>query len=123
MYNNIGGKICGLARFFAVIGIIASVIAGVVLMVNARYGGAIMSLIGLLVMALGSLVAWMASWCLYGFGELISKTDDINDGLSSGRVGLYETVRKNSERVENLNALRSQGLITEEEYQNIISKR
>ena len=86
MYNNIGGKICGLARFFAVIGIITSVIAGIVLMSNARYGGAIMSIYGLLVMTIGSVIAWIASWCLYGFGELISKADDINDRLSCGRV-------------------------------------
>ncbi len=67
MYDNIGGKIKGLAKVGFIVEAIAAVITGIALM--ALDGD--MILIGLLVMLLGPIVAWVSSWLLYGFGELI----------------------------------------------------
>lgn len=74
MFNNIGGKIKGLAEVFAWIGIIASVI----------YGGSFFShdddeliAIGIVIIVAGSLVSWISSLTLYGFGELIDKMSSV----------------------------------------------
>lgn len=68
MYTNIGGKIKGLAHSIAWIGIILSLIFGIVLMVEVF-------LTGLLIMGLGVLVSWVSTLLLYGFGQLIENTD------------------------------------------------
>lgn len=73
MYENIGGKIKGLAKAIFIIEAIAAVITGFVLMASDSDT----FLIGLLVMIIGSIVAWVSSWFLYGFGELIDKACEI----------------------------------------------
>ena len=73
MYDNIGKKIKGLAKVLFIIEAIAAAIAGVALMV----GDGRLFPIGLLVLLVGPLLAWVSSWLLYGFGELIDKVCDI----------------------------------------------
>ena len=65
MYDNIGEKIKGLAKVMFIVGAIAAVIGGLVLLVDKFLA------IGLLTLFLGPVVAWVYSWLLYGFGELI----------------------------------------------------
>ena len=78
MYNNIGGKIKFLAKVIAWIGIIASIITGIIWIIigiaNASSGGGISMLIGIGIMIGGFLWSWISSWGLYGYGELIEKT-------------------------------------------------
>lgn len=76
MFSNIGGKIKTLATVITVIGIIASIIVGFVLMAALEKKG-----IGLLVMAIGSLSSWIGSFLLYGFGEIIELLSDIKTEL------------------------------------------
>ena len=107
-------------------------------------------LTGLGVMLGGFLVSWIMSWFLYGYGELIDKTSQIerntrglagmafgqnvqeryNDPQNSYSDVHYETPKPNvsnayvsntqmeinEKRAEQLEKLRSKGLITEEEY-------
>ena len=68
MYDNIGGKIKGLAKTIFAIEAIFCVIAGIALMTS---GGGSGFLIGLLVIIGGFLFSWISSWLLYGFGEII----------------------------------------------------
>ncbi|MDR1330238.1 MAG: zinc ribbon domain-containing protein [Oscillospiraceae bacterium] len=78
MYNNIGKKIKGLAVFFAWLGMIGSIIYGIImLMQGVNYGSDAMSGLGLLLMVAGSVISWLSSWVLYGFGELIENTAKI----------------------------------------------
>ena len=65
MYDNIGEKIKGLAKVMFIVEAIAAVIGGLVLLVGKLLA------IGLLTLFLGPVVAWVSSWLLYGFGELI----------------------------------------------------
>ena len=65
MYDNIGEKIKGLAKGMFIIEAIAAVIGGIVLL------GYEFLAIGWLTLFLGPVVAWISSWLLYGFGELI----------------------------------------------------
>jgi len=70
MFDNIGGKIKSLAQVVCWIGIITSVIYGIVLM------GTDDDLIffGFIVMVVGTLLSWVSSFTLFGFGEIIEDT-------------------------------------------------
>ena len=71
MYDNISGKIKTLAMVQCFIGTGFSIIAGFVLLLGKE------GLLGLLVMVLGAVSSWMFSFLIYGFGELIEKTAQI----------------------------------------------
>lgn len=70
MYDNIGSKIKGLSVTVAVVTAIACIITGIVLMCI----GDALFISGLLIAVIGSFSAWISSWLLYGFGELIEQT-------------------------------------------------
>ena len=72
-YDNIGEKIKGWAKWIFAIEAIAAVISGFVLMAQDED----MILIGLLVAVFGPIVAWVSSWLLYGYGQLIENSDII----------------------------------------------
>ncbi len=89
MFRNIGGKIKGLAVFFCVLGMLFSLICACNIWVNTKtltsaLGNYITDIriasiiYGALVLVLGCLASWVGTFCLYGFGELISKTCDNN---------------------------------------------
>lgn len=69
MFTNIGTKIKTTAKVFAWVGIILSVLAGVALTMSAGFIG------GILVAIVGSLLSWVGSLALYGFGELVENSD------------------------------------------------
>ena len=69
MFNNIGGKIKGLAIIIFAIGLIISFSVGFVLIKNGN------SSRGILVIILGSLISWISVFTLYGFGQLVENSD------------------------------------------------
>lgn len=71
MFENIAAKIKTLAQVLCLVGIGFSVIYGINLMANDAV------LLGLLIILLGSLMSWVSSFCLYGFGQLIENSDTI----------------------------------------------
>ena len=88
MYNNIGKKIKGLAKGTFIAEAVAAIITGFILFVTGldSWEHRDLALVGPLVIALGPIVAWVSSWLLYGFGELVDKTCDIERntrGISS----------------------------------------
>ena len=81
MYRNIGKKIKGLAVFIFVLGLVSAAGAGVgivffqtdkYVLISNSLGMRILA--GVVTFLLGSLGAWISTWCLYGFGELIDST-------------------------------------------------
>lgn len=97
MFNNIGGKIKGLAKFMCWLGIILSVIIGVIMIIAAASsrsytfdsygekitlstGGSIVA--GILVIVFGSLASWIGSFFMYGFGELVENSKKVADRVS-----------------------------------------
>lgn len=136
MYENIGRKIKGLATTMFVIMAILYGIVGIVMMATAAEAGVI---VGLLVMVGGFFLSWIGSWLLYGFGELIEKTCEIERNTRRNNPTYVQnnynarsdntdyatdqakTVNVPSERFARLQALRDKGIITEEEYQKAIS--
>ena len=81
MFNNIGGKIKGLAAFICWLGIIGSVLGGVGLMM---IGDELFIIIGIVVAAIGSLFSWIGSFVLYGYGQLIYNSDIIAKNTQNG---------------------------------------
>lgn len=142
MFNNIGGKIKSLASFVCWLGIIATVIGGIILMLTDED----LILIGLLVMIAGSIGSWVGSFLLYGFGQLVHNSDILilclgsSGGISSvTNPGDIATARKcnncgammvkdicqncgkaygeAAQKIETLHKLYSDGIITLEDYQ------
>lgn len=76
MFDNISDKMKSAATALAVLGIIGSIIVGIVMIAESP-------LVGLLVIVIGSLSSWVSSFTLYGFGQLIENTDIISAKLES----------------------------------------
>jgi len=101
MFNNIGEKIKKLAVVVCWIGIIGSLILGILVVaapnsINYNYnykvnvnGNTVASssniaaqvITGVIVFVIGSLASWISSFFLYGFGELVSNSKKIADSL------------------------------------------
>ena len=91
MYENIGGKIKGLAIVVFAIMAILSVVAGVFMLFRDNGG----FLIGILIAGTGILLSWVGTFFIYGFGQLIENTD----------ILVYQTknTSKNIEKISNNN--------------------
>ena len=131
MFNDIGKKIKTLASVICWLGIIVSVIAAISMFAAASesyYGGESYTILGFVYLVGGPLISWIGSFFTYGFGELIDKVSDIErntrccERKPDAPVQANVSVNANSERMNELEKLRSQGLITEEEYQKAILK-
>ncbi len=126
MYNDIGKKIKGLATVICVITAILFVVAGIIFMVL----GDIFVFVGLLIMVAGALFSWISSWLLYGFGELIDKTCDIERNTRASLAKHSASVAQSNgtaietpfspgakEKFDILDRYYAQGKISEEDYQ------
>lgn len=89
MYNNIGGKIKGLAVFFCILGILGSLTVGTLAIVAGSEldffveDGVIYGAVGgVLIIIVGSLISWVSSFLLYGFGQLVQNSDRISTALN-----------------------------------------
>lgn len=80
MYKNIGGKIKTLSKAVCWLGIIASVVFGVITIVSAVINGEeiiVPIVMGVVYIVIGSIASWIASFFTYGFGEIIDKLSEI----------------------------------------------
>ena len=115
MYDNIGKKIKGLAIGTFVVEAIGFVVGGL-------YTAADYDEVYILMALIGPIVAWVSSWLLYGFGELIDKTSDIAACMRGEAKKSQVQINEDNERINKLEKLRAEGLITEEEYQEALNK-
>ena len=132
MYNEIGKKIKTLAKVLTIFGIVASIIYGIVLL---ALGQTVAGIIYLLFMPF---LIWISSFVMYGFGELVEKVcnieknirkrypetnteaeekDNDEDYEEDDDSDEYNTY---NERIAKIEELRTQGLISEEEYIELI---
>lgn len=75
MFDNIGAKLKIVAQVMAWLGIILSVVVGLISLVTNP-------LSGILMIILGCLCSWLSSLGMYGFGELIEKVTSIEHNIS-----------------------------------------
>ena len=66
LYDNIGGKIKNWAKWIFIIEAIGAIITGLVFLFSGSY-----TMLGLLILIFGPIIAWVGSWILYTFGELV----------------------------------------------------
>lgn len=85
MFDNIGGKIKGLAQIGTQVGIVVSAILGIIIIVWGYDVGydEVTFVIGIGVIVLGALFSWLGSFYIYGFGELIDCTAEIAEKLNT----------------------------------------
>ena len=126
MYDKIGKKIKALTKVLSIILIVISVIFGIVSFCLSGENG-IFLIYGFTFLIFMPIFIWIGSFTLYGFGELVDKVCDIESRLSGsnlstpsenkGTLGKEESARKSE-----LKKLRDQGLLSEEEYNEFLSK-
>jgi ribosomal protein L40E len=106
MFRNPGGKIKSYAKVLFWIGVVISIIIGVIKIgssfVAAAYsyqgsfGTILLGILGgILTVAIGTLISWLAVLTLYAFGTLVENSDELvrlNGGIPSGD--------KNAEKIE-----------------------
>lgn len=83
MFNDIGRKIKILADVLCRMGIVASVLGGIVTMLESE-GEQIF--VGGLIIIFGSLFSWFGSFFIYGYGELIDKVSTIETYITREHV-------------------------------------
>lgn len=92
MFTHIGGKIKILAQVLCYIGIAASVFAGIAVITMSRMAAAAGTdtvatiAAGVIVMIAGSLLSWVGSFLLYGFGELVQNSSTIAELMTNADV-------------------------------------
>ena len=85
MFDNIGGKIKTVAKVICWLGIIASVIMGIIMIKQATgryYNNDEMVIAGIATIIGGSLLSWIGSFFTYGFGQLIENSESIKNYLA-----------------------------------------
>ncbi len=123
MFDNIGGKIKKLARIVCIIGIIASFIAGILLM-NIRYTFEV----GLAILLVGPLLSWIGSYFTYGFGQLIENTDKFvgnfnNNNKKKNQMKLSDETPSVDMELDHIDDIYEKEAVTEEEYHTLLKDK
>lgn len=105
LYENIGGKIKQLAKWTFVTEAVISVIAGFAMLFE---GEVVEPFVALLVIVLGPIIAFVSTWLLYGFGEIIDKLTSIEMNTRSRSI---ESVQPNQNSERNAHIAKSQAVI------------
>ena len=126
MFQNIGKKIKTLAVVVCWIGIAGSVIGGIVMCAVGAdsSGGDLLIGLGIPLIFLGPLFSWIGSFVLYGYGDMITRIRRIERklyGQENEEEEKSDSAGKD-DRLANLQSLREQNLISEEEYWNAAEK-
>ena len=88
-YSNIGGKIKELAKWCFIVDAIGAVITGLILLIDWGFEDAWWALF---IILFGPVVAFVASWILYAFGQLIEDVHEIRP--KSSNTSETKTVEK-----------------------------
>ena len=98
MFRNPGGKIKSYAKVLFWIGVVISIIIGVIEIgssfvaaaysYQSSFGTILLGILGgILTVAIGTLISWLAVLTLYAFGTLVENSDELvrlNGGIPSG---------------------------------------
>ena len=108
MYENIGVKIKGWAKASFIVEAIASVITGIALWIDTEEWWCA------LILFCGPILAWVSSWLIYGFGEIIDKLREIELNTRGGqsKIKIKETAEKaEKEEVEHMQRERIESIL------------
>lgn len=93
MFKNVSGKIKDFAAILCWIGIVLSVIIGIVVMADN-------TMVGVAVATVGSLSAWIVSYLVYGFGELVENSKKTADNSETIKTYLMGVARNKAPEVK-----------------------
>ncbi|PKM38958.1 MAG: hypothetical protein CVV04_11555 [Firmicutes bacterium HGW-Firmicutes-9] len=119
MFNSIGTKIKVAAKVITWIGIIGSIIAGIIIISIGLYNenGGLLG-IGFGILLGGSFISWISSWFIYGYGELIEKTSEIAKNTSTLPQFTSVTARNGNDiKMQALISWRENNLISDVEFE------
>lgn len=100
MFSNIGTKIKTLAQILCWVGILASAVAGLIMVTTSGQTGE-----GVAVLLAGPPLSWIASFLFYGLGQLIENTDTLV-ALQSGNAG-KPVVLSQADKINKLHILQN----------------
>lgn len=125
MFNDIGKKIKKLASTLYKIQIAIYVIAaivlfvlGVMLLTKPDAFGFLLILIGIVCAALGPLLAWLSTCILYGYGELIDKTSEIEKNTRPANTAPTANVNPTYQSPVNANPMAANPAYANQTVQN-----
>lgn len=101
MYNNIGNKIKALAKVICIFIAVVWVIIGFSFILT-KNSSPFIRLIGLLIIVVGPLFAWINSFLLYGYGELIEQNAEIRKEIKRLTKGSKENEEKDKKEAEKI---------------------
>ena len=116
-YDNIGGKIKGWAKWIFAIEAIATIIMGLIFM-------GVSVLAGFLLMLFGPIAAWVSSWILYGYGQLIENSDIIAEEYKRvnekhDKVVAKRNAEKQAKRLERAKVVIGNPNVADDEFVDI----
>lgn len=118
MFDDIGKKIKSLAVILCCVGIIVYILTAICMIsFGSREDEEAIITWGMIILIAGPLLSIINSFIIYGFGELIDKICIIERNIC-GKEKKSET-----EKINEIDSLLSKGLITEEEYNEAVSKQ
>ena len=118
-FPNIGAQLKVSAIILYWFELIAEIIAGLILLF-VEDGD--LAWIGFTTIFGGIFFTSVTTGLMYGFGELIEKACEIERNTRGGERKSDAQAKIDAERISKIENLRSQGLITEEEYKEAIAK-
>lgn len=98
LYENVGGKIKRLAKWMFIVEAISAFIAGIVLAADT-------DVLYILLCIVGPIVAWVSSWVLYAFGELVEDVHAMRnkERSSIGAINSIHTGEHNGQQTVSCN--------------------
>ena len=96
MYDNIGSKIKIAAQIAFMLGVIGSMIFGLVIC----FGSEDFNAIGFLYILLGGIISWISTLLMYGFGELIERVCSIDKKAPTNTSLRIVNKRENSATIK-----------------------
>ena len=115
MFNDIGSKIKSLAKIISGVGIVVSLVISIFVFVTLHSTGFIEDeysiVISIFLIVIGVALSWLATFLLYGYGELIDQTAEIKSFLAS--TNDKKIIKA---KIEELKEWKDKGIITEVEY-------
>ena len=92
MFRNVGEKLKVVAIISLIIGIIASVIIGIVEFIGLQF------IVGIITIALGILSSLISAWVLYAIGEIAENSSAILRKIRSSETKINPLVNRNNEK-------------------------
>ena len=121
-FDNIGAKIKNTTKWVCWISIILIWIASSIAFIGLAFDFWYICWIPVLAALVLPVILWIFCWFVYAFGELVDKTCAIERNTRGEVIDSPVQPAPDSERLQKLQSLLAQNLITEEEYQRAVSK-